>query len=102
SRARTWHSAPPITGPWRVPSSPPADINTALEAAMATHQVDPAYPREPLVTPPQIYVAATPTELLETDGVANMLSVAGTDLLYVSNTHQAIFYYLDDAFYYVL
>ena len=100
--ASNWYSAPSLEGPWTVNISPPADITTALDAAMATHQVDPAAPRAPLAAPPTIYVATTPTELLETSGVANMLSIAGTDLLYVSNTDQALFYYLDDANYYVL
>jgi hypothetical protein len=85
-----------------VNKSPSADISTALDAAMATQQVDPAAPRAPLAVSPVIYVATTPTELLETSGVANMLSVAGTDLLYVSTTDQALFYYLDDANYYML
>lgn len=97
-----WYSAPSIAGPWTVNISPPADINTALDAAMATKQVDPAFPRGPQLSPPVIYVATTPTELLETSGVANLLTVAGTDLLYVSNSDRAIFYYLDDANYYVL
>jgi hypothetical protein len=100
--ASNWYSAPSLSGPWIVTITPPQDINTALDAAMATHQVDPAAPRAPLVAPPVIYVATTPTELLETSGTANLLSINGTDLLYVSNTDQAIFYYLDDANYYVL
>ncbi len=100
--ASNWYSAPSLEGPWTVNFSPPADIGTALNAAMATHQVDPAYPRAPQAAPPVVYVATTPTELLETSGVANMLSINGTDLLYVSNTDQALFYYMDDANYYVL
>jgi hypothetical protein len=100
--ASNWYSAPSLEGPWTVNISPPGDINLALEAAMATRQVDPAYPRAPLVAPPVIYVSTTPTELLQSTGVANLLSLAGTDLLYVSNSDNAIFYYLDDANYYVL
>jgi hypothetical protein len=100
--ASNWYSAPSLEGPWMVNVTPPSDINTALEAAMATKQVDPAYPRAPLLAPPAIYVSTTPTELLQSTGVANLLSVAGTDLLYVSNSDNAIFYYLDDANYYVL
>jgi hypothetical protein len=100
--ASNWYSAPSIEGPWTVNVTPPSDINTALEAAMATKQVDPAYPRAPLATPPVVYVSTTPTELLQSSGTANLLSVAGTDLLYVSNSDNAIFYYLDDANYYVL
>lgn len=100
--ASNWYSAPSLEGPWVVNISPPGDINSALEAALATQQVDPAYPRQPLATPPVIYVSTTPTELLQSTGVANLLSVAGTDLLYVSNSDNAIFYYLDDGNYYVL
>ncbi len=100
--ASNWYSAPSFSGPWTVNISPPPDVNTALQAAMATGLVDPAAPRAPLAAPPVIYVATTPTELLETSGTANMLSINGTNLLYVSNTDQAIFYYLDDANYYVL
>lgn len=100
--ASNWYTAPSIQGPWTVTLIPPADINTALTAALATKQVDPAYPRQPLAAPPVIYVATTPTELIQSTGAANMLSVPGTDLLYISNTDNAIFYYLDDANYYVL
>src|SRR5208337_1250317 len=100
--ASNWYSAPSIEGPWMVNISPPDDISTALDAAMATQQVDPAYPQAALVTPPVIYLSMTPTELLQSTGAANLLSVAGTDLLYVANSDNAIFYYLDDANYYVL
>ena len=100
--ASNWYTAPSIQGPWTVSISPPADINTALTAALATKQVDPAYPREPLANPPVVYVATSPTELIQSTGAANMLSVPGTDLLFISNTDNAIFYYLDDANYYVL
>jgi len=100
--ASNWYTAPSLEGPWTVDVATPVDISAALEAALATGQVDPAYPRQPLATPPVIYVSTTPTELLQSTGVANLLSVAGTDLLYVSNSDNAIFYYLDDGSYYVL
>jgi hypothetical protein len=100
--ASNWYTAPSLSGPWTVDISPPWDITTALTAAFATRQVDPAAPTAPLASPPVIYVATTPTELLQTTGTANLLSIAGTSLLYVSNTDQAIFYYLNDANYYVL
>lgn len=100
--ASNWFSAPSIEGPWTVNINPPGDINTALDAALATRLVDPAYPRTPLVAPPVIYVSTVPTELIQSQGVANLLTVPGTDLLYVSNSHNALFYYMDDANYYVL
>jgi hypothetical protein len=100
--ASNWYSAPSIEGPWMIDHDLPSDINTALQAAMATKQVEPMFPKQALATPLNVYVATTPTELLQTTGVANMLSIAGTDLLYVSNTDNAIFYYLNNGSYYVL
>ena len=100
--ASNWYTAPSLEGPWAVTVSPPSDINPALNAAMATGEVDPALPKGPMTVPPTIYLATTPTELLETAGIANLLSINGTDLLYVSNTDQAIFYCLDDSNYYIL
>ncbi|MCX6922164.1 MAG: hypothetical protein NT154_02935, partial [Verrucomicrobia bacterium] len=100
--ASNWYSAPSIEGPWVVNFTPPGDINPALAAAFATQQVDPAYPTSPLAAPLTVYVSTVPAELLQTTGQANMLSFENTDLLYVSNSDNAIFYYLDDANYYVL
>ena len=100
--ASNWYSAPVITGPWAVNLFPPSDIGPALAAALATQQVDPAYPRQPLAAPPAVYVVTSPSELIQSTGTANLLSIAGTDLLYVSNTDNAIFYYLDDGNFYVL
>jgi hypothetical protein len=100
--ASNWYSAPSIQGPWAVNPTPPGDISTALDAALATKQVDPAFPRATNAPVPVIYVATTPSELLETSGVANLLSIPGTDLLYVENSDQSIFYFLDDGSYYVL
>lgn len=100
--ASNWYSAPSIEGPWVADLAPPVDIATARDAALATGQVDPAYPRQPLISPPVIYLSTVLTELLQSTGAANLLSVAGTDLLYVANSDNAVFYYLDDGNYYVL
>ncbi len=98
-----WFSAPAITGPWTTVAITPFDINKALRAALATKEVDPLYPKEPDAPPvSQVFVSTAPAELLETSGSPNLLSVTGTDLLYVENTSDAIFYYLNNANYYVL
>ncbi len=97
-----WYSAPSIEGPWVVTTTPPTDINTALTAALATKQVDPMYPKSPLTAPLTVYVSTVPAELVQTAGAANMLSISGTDLLYIPNTDNGLFYYLNDASYYVL
>jgi hypothetical protein len=100
--ASNWYSAPSIEGPWVVTQNPPSDIGPALQASLATKVVDPMYPKAPLTAPLTVYVSTTPAELIQTSGAANMLSISGTDLLYVPNTDSALFYYMTDANYYVL
>jgi hypothetical protein len=102
--ASRWYRAPSLDGPWSVPVSPPADIQSALQAAVETKQVDVLAPKDPNAAAPvlNIYISTVPAELLETKGPANLLAVLGTELLYVANTDQAVFYYLDQAQYYVL
>jgi hypothetical protein len=84
-------------------ANPPIDINDALAAAVATKQVDTMLPKDPNAPPEaNVYVSTVPAELIQTTGAPNLLAVPNTDLLYVANTSSAIFYYLDDANYYVL
>jgi hypothetical protein len=101
--ANNWYSAPAIQGDWSITSAPPLDIDSALGAALATKQVDPMAPASPNAPSPQnIYVSLKPAELIQTSGQANLLSIPGTSLLYVGNTGSAVFFYLNDASYYVL
>ncbi|MFO1461939.1 MAG: carbohydrate-binding family V/XII [Verrucomicrobiota bacterium] len=100
--AANWYTAPSLVGPWMVTPSPTPDMTAALQAALATGQTDPATPKAPLSAPLTVYVATSPTELLQSTGMANLQSLPGTDLLYVANSDQGIFYNLDDANYYVL
>lgn len=100
--ASNWYAAPSIEGPWTTAIILPPDINTALDAALKIPLADPMYPRAPLATPPTVYVCTGPAELIQTKGIANMVPVDGTDLLYLANSGESIFYYLDDACYYTL
>ncbi len=102
--ANQWYTAPSLEGPWQVATAPPADIGTALNAAVATKQVDLMPLRDTNAAPPafSIYVSMVPAELIETEGVVNLQSIDGTDLLYVANSSNAIFYYMDDSNFYVL
>jgi hypothetical protein len=85
--------APSIEGPWTQALAPPPDLQTAIDAAIATKQVDPMLPKTTGTTPDfQIYVSMTPAELIQTNGVPNMTSIDGTSLLYITNTSSAIFY----------
>ncbi len=102
--ANQWYTASSLAGPWALNSFPPADLQPALQAAIDTKQVDLLPPKDPNALPPalNIYVSTVPAELLETSGAPNLQSIPGTDLLYVSNSSNAIFYYLDDGQYYIL
>ena len=98
-----WFSAPALAGPWAVASNFPTDIDDALSSAFATKQVDPMYPKDPsLPAVSQIFVSTVPAELIETAGPPNLVSISGTDLLYVQNSSSAVFSYQDDGNFYVL
>jgi hypothetical protein len=102
--ANRWYSAPSLDGPWSVSVTPPADLQPALDAAIATKQVDLLPPEDASAMPSilQVYVSTTPAELIETQGAPNLVAIGGTDLLHVANSSSAIFYFLDDTQYYVL
>jgi hypothetical protein len=102
--ASNWYTAPSLEGPWSMTGSPPPDIGTALNAALATGQVDPLNPKNPTATTTQfvIYVSLTPAELIETAGAGQLINIPGTSLLYVSNSSKALFYDQGDSNYYVL
>jgi len=95
--------APSLEGPWTIALAPPPDIQTAIDAAIATKQVDPMMPKNKGTTPDfQIYVSMTPAELIQTNGVPNMTAIDGTSLLYVTNTGSAIIYNINDGENYLL
>jgi hypothetical protein len=99
-----WYKAPALEGPWAANPNLQPGLEAALMAAQATKEVDLLLPKDTNAPPPnlQVYVSTVPAELLETTGAASMQSVADTELLYVSNTSNALFYCLNDASYYAL
>ena len=93
-------TAPALAGPWTVAKKVPSAIQTAEQAAAKAKQVDmltgaatDSTPKPTLknTTPPAIFVATSPTELIVTDGPANYVAIPGTSLLYVSNTNMYVF-----------
>ncbi len=52
--------------------------------------------------PPAIVVSTVPAELIQTKGPANFASITGTNLLYVTNSDNDIFRFVNDQQYYVL
>lgn len=53
-------------------------------------------------TPTAILISTVPAELLQSEGAASFASITGTGLLYMSNSQNDIFRFLDDQKYYVL
>lgn len=103
--------APALAGPWRVSSKPPSQLKRAVNAARKQANIDLLEGEPDQVTnslpslagiSPDIYIATQPTELFVTDGEPNLAPVAGTQLLYVTNSSGSIFKHLQDNKTYVL
>lgn len=58
--------------------------------------------KPPSSTPPAVVVSTTPAELIQSNGPADFANIAGTELLYVSNSSDDIFRNIGDQNYYVL
>jgi hypothetical protein len=84
-----WFSAPDPLGPFGPALTVPAPI-----AGLADQQgyQDPQTPLPPAqFTALQIITATEPTELIWTDGPAQMATIPGTGLLYIANTNSDVF-----------
>ena len=101
--AEQWYKSPSIEGPFASDANPPADILTALQLAIATKLVDPMTPTAEITPALNLYTSMTAAELVQTTGIANLTPVPGAgNLLYVTNTDNALFMDIDDANYYAL
>lgn len=111
-----WLEAESLTGPWRIADKLPTDITKALEAAVASKQVDlldgaaagSAKPKPSLSGAakenaiPEIHVTTSPAELLQTQGEPQIVPIEGTQLVYVANTENDIFVYTRTQNHYIL
>jgi len=94
-----WMSAPDFSGPWTVVKTPSADLQKAFKLTSGNHEIDPlsgqSDPDQPAPklaqSAPAIIVAASPTELIVTQGAPQYAAIAGTNLLYVTNTTGNVF-----------
>src|SRR2546428_3191499 len=80
SAAGEWYQAPDVGGPWTWTASPPASLDAAKQAAVASQSVD-LMPlgTNAVTTMPAIFVSTTPDELIQTEGPANLVPIEGTD-----------------------
>ena len=94
-------TATALKGPWTVADKVPSSVQKAGQAAAKSGQVDmmtgyapnDSAPKPTLknTTPPAIFVATSPTELMVTKGPPSYVAIPGTDLQYVANTKADIF-----------
>ncbi len=95
-------SAPALLGPWSIADRAPQGADAALEAAKKSRQVDllagqpdPQTGQTPslfkLPGPPDVYVAARPSELIVMNGEPIYAPIRGTSLEYVKNTTAGLF-----------
>src|SRR6266481_2756427 len=97
------YQAPDVAGPWTSTASPPASLDAAKQAAVATQSVD----LMPLginvvTTMPAIFVSTTPAELIQTEGLPNLVPIEGTELMQVENSDNALFFCESNQRFYVL
>jgi hypothetical protein len=108
-----WLEAPDLAGPWQVSEAKVEGRETARKKALEKQPADlleggdPGDEKTPKPTlakgpVPEVLVVTEPTELVVTEGEPDWTSIAGTELLYVSNTSGNVFKHLSDQQTYVL
>ena len=93
-----WMESSNINGPWAIAGQTSPELRKALEAAIASKQVDLLNSSKNSLAEavrqnavPSVLVSTQPTELLQTQGDPQVASIDGTELLYIINTENDIF-----------
>jgi hypothetical protein len=98
-----WYTAPAATGPYKMISDIPSNLQKIEEAMKEADKKNPEEGKE--TDPNTIYnivVTTEPAELIQSKGEANFAPVQNTGLLYVSNSENDIFMDINSQQYYVL
>ncbi|MFX1765829.1 carbohydrate-binding family V/XII [Paraburkholderia sp. A1RI-2L] len=99
-----WYTAQGLSGPWRQVAGPQQALLAAAQTSEKHTAADAMLPSDgkPVVPAPALMLATQPTELVVTQGAAQMSPVAGTNLLTITNTDHAVFVYPSTNTYYLL
>jgi len=98
-----WMEAPQVEGPWTEAYVRPSALDDAKQQALANGQVDLVEGGESgAERVPAVYVTTSAAELVQTDGPPQYLPIGGTNLLYVTNTPNRLFFDLNAQKYYLL
>lgn len=87
----SWLIAPdPVKGPW----TPAVGLPPEFSKLPKTSDWDEVYknmPGKPFKTVPVVFVSTTPAEMIVTEGEPNYSPIAGTKLMYITNTDMPVF-----------
>lgn len=98
-----WLQAPALEGPWTEAKVRPAALDAAKARAEAEGTVDLLDDEEPArAHAPDIIVSTGPTELVQTDGPPQYAPIGRTDLLFVTNSPNRLFFDTHSQMHYVL
>jgi len=87
-----WMTASSLNGPWAAAANPPADLAEIKQQLTKDEQEGSSEaPAPPSENPPAVYVCTVPAELLITQGDPVYAPIAGTSLLYATNSDDDIF-----------
>ncbi len=98
---KSWLMADDLKGPWSPAGTLPSSFSKIPDTEN-WQELRGNLPGQPLPESavPRVFVSETPAELIVTDGPPKLTSIAGTTLLYVTNTTSDVF--LDGSEYYYL
>lgn len=96
-----WYAAASINGTWQQTTTLSAPVKKIADDLLKAGVVANPDSVENKVIP-KIIIATTPTELVQSDGVAQMTTIKGTNLLYVKNSEDNIFMDITSQQYFVL
>lgn len=94
-----WFAAREVSGPWSHARNAPDEV-VALTPYVESEETIEGMPLDDRV--PEIIVSTVPAELIFIDGQPALSPIAGTDLMYVSNTDSDVLFKAATQFYYVL
>jgi hypothetical protein len=108
-----WYKASdPVKGPWTNIKSPPAEVKKYQEAlekqASASQQGQQGQQgkdqnkAQASSAVPQVIVRTAPAELIQSNGEPDFAPIQGTNLLYMTNSENNTFMYIDKQMYFVL
>ena len=101
--AQHWYVSASLKDGYKVTTSLPSKIKSLNDEIVKKQKEDPNYtPATNTGVASDMLISISPAEIIQSSGAASFASIAGTNLLYVSNSEDDIFKNINDQKYYVL